>query len=163
MKQDPTYNIPADYKLPSDDRPFIPISNTPELFQDFIKKVTDLRTKHSNRKFCPSIIVGDLQEEDIKNNTAQETTEEYECYTNDIGPTSQESPTGSGSTVSNELLHQSEDEAEFIKVVKDAMVSKEPVDPNVFRIKLDYAINKNKTVDFNTGCTCYLDSDDEIQ
>lgn len=168
LKQDPVYDIPADYKLPEEDTPFIPISTTPELFEDFIQKVTDLRTKHSNRKFCCPIVLSDLQEEEAWSNAVDKNNEEYECYIKDIkghfsGQPSQEPPVKSVYLVSNDLEDKTKGEAEFMKVIKQALVNDGAVDKSVFLNKLDEAIKIDNSRDFNRGCTCYVDSDGDSQ
>lgn len=167
LKQNPEYDIPADYKLPDEYKPFIPISATPELFEDFIQKVTDMRIKHSNRKFCPPVILSDLQGEGVWNDAVRQEKEEYECYIKDVkdqfSRQSVQEALGSDYFILDDLNDTSKENTEFMKVVKAALLSDSATDKNVLLYQLDDAIKQDNSNDFNLGCTCYDDSDDDSQ
>lgn len=162
LKEDPTYDIPADYELPYQDKPFIPIPASPELFKDFIQKVTDMRTKYSDSKFSPPVLLSDLAE--AEKATSGDGSEQYESYIQDVKPhfskQSDEPALKSTYLVSNNL-EDNEDEHEFIKVIKEAFVSDKPVDKDIFLSRLNEAIKQVNCRNFDKSCTCYGDSDSD--
>lgn len=141
-------DIPKDYKLPEDCGLF---PCTTDFFEDFTKKVAAERTKHSDQKFCHSVLLCDAEPAEIQSTAIQMEQADYRNY---VGSLLQQQERECNATNRDPL-------PEFMKVVRQALFGDKPINKDEFLGQLDEAVKIDNKKEFFFECTCDEDSDIE--
>lgn len=146
-------DVPKDYKLPQCSSFCV---SSADFFQDYAKKVAEERAKHSEEKFRPCVLLGGVKSTGASTGDAEAEQEDYSCYVQML--LHQENDAG---TEGSEEAGSQDNEPEFMQVIKEALISDNPIDKGTFLTELDEAVKRDNRREFFFQCTCDEDSDVE--
>lgn len=150
MKEDEFYNVPSDFKIP-EDQIIIPIKTNAEIFEDFIQKVSRMRSAETPGDFCSSFELSSLAREQLTKSIPQN-DEECKKHLRNLSLVSGRPREGKRSFYLG--IGGNKQEAEYVKVIKEVLDRDGPLDRCELLSKLDGAIMSEMAGDFCKCCVC---------